>query len=78
MQKGTAMRLLNVCPFKVGDVVYWEEEPDYHTKITQIKKYSDGELSLFFTCSDGRQSSWYVNLYDPNHSGIRLVKRGDE
>ena len=72
------MRLLNLCPFKVGDVVYWEEEPDHHTKIIRIEMKAHYRMLFFWNERYRREDYWYVCCKDPNHSGIRLLKRGDE
>ncbi len=77
VQKGRAMRLLNVCPFKVGDVVYYIHDRHRHTTVLSIE---DRIHHWILNWNDEREGEhyWTVRKKDPNHSGIRLLKRGDE
>lgn len=71
------MRLLNVCPFKVGDVVSVYDGME--TLIHRVEWSDDwrGVWLLYWFRNEG-ETYWVVNPEDPNHSGIRLLKRGDE
>ena len=78
LQKGTAMRLMNVCPFKVGDVVRYMYD-SRETLVHRIEWSSYRELwHLHWSSDDGIENYWVVDPEDPDHSGIRLVKRGEE
>lgn len=70
------MRLMNVCPFKVGDVVRCHSR--MQTLVDNVEWDSSRDIWLLHWKYEGRESYWVVNPEDPDHSGIRLVKRGDE
>lgn len=71
------MRLLNVCPFKVGDTVKYVYDTR-ETRIHRIVWSRAGNWHLHWFYDGGRESYWVVDPEDPDRSGIRLLKRGDE